>query len=902
MVGDIMRNPLIKRVPRELIKDWHKYIVIIIFMVLMIGVISGMYVGHDSMLAQIDAGEKELLLEDGSFEITHKASEDMSTNIEKGLKADVRRYFIDKGTEEADKVVAAAVEEKTAEEVNAAIEEAVRSQCAAYGISDEELIREQIDQAIEAGFEDALAEAKASDEYKKAVDEAYETAHEEVIKAVDEKWDEISGRYDLDSEDFSPVEVKLYEHFYRNEAEDNDNDGKQDATVRIFKSDSQIDKAVFFEGSAPAADNEIAIDRMHAQNIGIKMGDEITVGNKRFKVVGLLSYVNYLTLHENNTDLMFDAFGFDVAMLTPSAFDKLDSRIHYNYAYKYITAPEDKIAQADHADSFLKALITQTLVEDNELKDYLPGYLSQARNFAISDIEGDSTTTSILCYILIGVIAFIFAITISNTIEKEASVIGTLRASGYTKAELIRHFMSMPLIVTIFGAVIGNILGYTLFKSVALNLYYQSYSLPPCSIVWSKTALIKTTVIPFILMLFVNLSVIVSKMQISPLRFLRHDLAKNKRSKARRLPAWSFLSRFRLRILFQNMPNYLVLIFGVIFIELMLCFAFGLPDSLNNYGDRAADMVFAEYQYMLMGSRDEDGELIDTIEKSAERFSAKSLMYAKGKSSIRSGMGSGGDESVTVYGIEDNSAYVNLGSDVSENDVYASSAFIKKFDLAVGDMIDLHEEYENKSYSFKIAGQVDYDGGIAVFMKNADFNTVFEKDADDFSGYFSREEITDIDESDIATMITAEDIAKVANQLIHSIGGALNVFKYVLIVLAAALIYLLAKIIIERNEHSISMVKILGFENREIASLYILPTAAVILIFAVLSFFAGYGLMLLVFKVFVLQMDGYFAFYMSRQSMVLSVVYLLIGYAFVSLIDLFRIRRIPLDVALKNVE
>ena len=43
-----MRNPLIKRIPKELISDWHKYIVIIVFMVMMIGVISGMYVGHDS--------------------------------------------------------------------------------------------------------------------------------------------------------------------------------------------------------------------------------------------------------------------------------------------------------------------------------------------------------------------------------------------------------------------------------------------------------------------------------------------------------------------------------------------------------------------------------------------------------------------------------------------------------------------------------------------------------------------------------------------------------------------------------------------------------------------------------------------------------------------------------------
>ena len=65
---------------------------------------------------------------------------------------------------------------------------------------------------------------------------------------------------------------------------------------------------------------------------------------------------------------------------------------------------------------------------------------------------------------------------------------------------------------------------------------------------------------------------------------------------------------------------------------------------------------------------------------------------------------------------------------------------------------------------------------------------------------------------------------------------------------------------------------------------------------------SGYFLMIWIFKVFVLQMDGYFAFYMSPLSMVLSVVYLLIGYAFVSIIDFFRIKKIPMDVALKNVE
>ena len=130
----------------------------------------------------------------------------------------------------------------------------------------------------------------------------------------------------------------------------------------------------------------------------------------------------------------------------------------------------------------------------------------------------------------------------------------------------------------------------------------------------------------------------------------------------------------------------------------------------------------------------------------------------------------------------------------------------------------------------------------------------------------------------------------------------MEVFKYVLIVMAAALIYLLAKIIIEKNEHAISMVKILGFMNGEIGALYIVPTAIVVVLFSLISFVVGYYLMLWVFAVFMQQMDGYFAFYMSVPSMILSVVYLLIGYAFVSLIDFFRIKRIPLDVALKTVE
>ena len=51
----------------------------------------------------------------------------------------------------------------------------------------------------------------------------------------------------------------------------------------------------------------------------MKVGDTIKVSGKEFKVSGLIAYVNYSTLHEKKTDMMFDAIKFDVAMVTKEA-------------------------------------------------------------------------------------------------------------------------------------------------------------------------------------------------------------------------------------------------------------------------------------------------------------------------------------------------------------------------------------------------------------------------------------------------------------------------------------------------------------------------------------------------------------------------------------------------------
>lgn len=405
-----IKNPLIRRIPKELIGDWKKYLVVFLFLVLTIGFVSGMYVANESMITSANEGVTKYKQEDGHFELKKQADATLLSAIETGEKAD-----------------------------------------------------------------------------------------------------------------FKATKTTLYENFFRNEEEDYNNDGKKDGTIRIFAKTKDINLACILQGSFPQKADEIAIDRMHADNVGIKVGDTVTVSGETYKVVGLLAYVNYSTLHEKTTDLMFDALKFDVAMVTQDGFDRLHKSIHYTYAWKYETEPADEAGEKTRSDNFMRALLTQVVVADNELEDYTPKYGNPAINFATDDMGSDKAMGGVLLDILVVIIAFIFAVTISNTIAKESSAIGTLRASGYTKRELVQHYLSMPVIVTLLAAIVGNILGYTVFKNIVVSMYYNSYSLPTYYTIWNPDAFFKTTVVPVILMLVVNLIVIVRMMQHTPLQFLRHD-------------------------------------------------------------------------------------------------------------------------------------------------------------------------------------------------------------------------------------------------------------------------------------------------------------------------------------------------------------------------------------------
>ena len=150
--------------------------------------------------------------------------------------------------------------------------------------------------------------------------------------------------------------------------------------------------------------------------------------------------------------------------------------------------------------------------------------------------------------------------------------------------------------------------------------------------------------------------------------------------------------------------------------------------------------------------------------------------------------------------------------------------------------------------------------------------------------------------------ISKEDLTKTSRQLRLSMGGMAVLFQGFGVIMFALLLYLLSKVVIEKNAQSISMAKILGYSDKEINRLYIRTTTIV----SVVSLIVTIGLCIVLLKaiceIVFAEYSGYLEFYMEPADLLKVLAAGLITYAVISFFQIKKIKAIPMTDALKNVE
>ncbi len=373
------------------------------------------------------------------------------------------------------------------------------------------------------------------------------------------------------------------------------------------------------------------------------------------------------------------------------------------------------------------------------------------------------------------------------------------------------------------------------------------------------------------------------------------------------------MTRYRGRVFFQNIPSYLILVLGISFAGLLLYFGLGMQPMMDHFRENILSSQIATYQYVLRAPA-------EVSDDQAEKYSAATLEQpARG-------------EEILLFGVEDDSSYLT-GAAMPDNAdaigavgddgaaipartteraasrmkdkpafrVIVSEGYLEKYRCEVGDVIRLREKYGDKTYRFRIAGTYRYDAALALFFDREALNACFGRDAGSFTGYFSDKELTELSENDVASVVRASDLTAIADQISDSFAAIFPMFTWFAVVMYLLLMYLLGRMVLERNARNISMLKILGYRDGEVSRIYNHTTGIVAVCAVILTIPLVEIIFRFIWQYVMSQMSGWLTFYEPGSFYVKMIVFGLCAYAAVYFLQMRKVRKIPMGDVLKDV-
>lgn len=566
------------------------------------------------------------------------------------------------------------------------------------------------------------------------------------------------------------------------------------ATLRVRPDYDKLNRYSVVEGKPLQSSGDILLDQFYFAENNLSFGDSITVGSEVFTIVGTLSFPDYVAMLKNESDLMANGKAFGLSVVSDEDYDMLaESAEKVIYSVKF---------SADNEETFRKALSENGTV----LRWTDAGNSPRISRFD-GEIKAVIIMSSLAPMFILLVSCFTMAVIMGRMLKREYTHIGTLSAMGYRKRELLAHYLFLPAVVSVAGSGLGLIAGYFSAEPM-LMLSKVEYSIPAVDLNFTPQNLLIAVLLPLILMLSSASLSILTALRLNTVVLLKSNSGKQKRGLLTRLIPHrfgSFRFRFRAKELLSNLPRAFLMIAGICVSATFLFAGILIYTSIETFKGESFDKVYTyAYQYAFSAPSTEkpsEGEPF-----MAASFDAKSE----------------GNLGITIVGIEDNSKYVRLkdldGKVLSIEGTIVSHSVADRLDLKTGDRITITSRTDAKDYTVTVDAVADSDIGESIYMKRAALNAMLDYPAETHIGVYSDTQIT-FPEGKVANETTRAEALEGMKATVGFMSNFLYILSGVAAVIGVVVIYIVTLLLISENSKNISMLKVMGYHNREISSL-----------------------------------------------------------------------------------
>lgn len=646
----------------------------------------------------------------------------------------------------------------------------------------------------------------------------------------------------------------------------------EDYELRVFKVRTEVDKLTVTEGSLPEKTDEIALEEKTAAAKEVSVGDKFDVDGKEYVISGIVNVVDYNNVLKSVTSGVsnFDVFG--VGFVSEDSFKDI-SNDKITIQYSFTVENEDDI---DSVSDYLK---------DENL---MMSILKRTDNPRIKSID-DKTATMKAEVILIGIvfiflISFIFYVMSSASIEKDSTFIGTLFSMGYTRGEIVRHYLKLPLIVTIISSVGGMLTGTLCLSESIGKTSYSSYSLPSFAGKINAYLVVLCCIMPFVIQLITNGLLLSKRLNITPVKLMRGKTMSGKGFRKVKLENKSFPVKMYIRIMLRGLKNQLVLFLGIFIAMFFLVMGFGMKDTLKEYVKDVDSSSMYEYAYILKAPCEPENDDADYQKVTIGGFQ---VTY------------SGINMKLNVYGYEDGEGVDSIAK--NKDEIVISDSTASKLSLKKGDDFEIYSTELKKNFTLKVTDIVHDPVGLTAFMDRTALNEILEKDdAENYYNALVSDEELDIPEAYVAETMSHSVNKLAAEEMDSMMQTMIMMLIFMAVVVFAAVMFILLKMIIEKSSYSISLMKIFGYTDKENNHFYLNSFFITIIISLAVSMPVDVILFKSVWPMLNANLVGFVPVKMYPVTYLIIFAFGLAVYFIVTLLLRAKLRRIPMNLILKQ--
>lgn len=572
--------------------------------------------------------------------------------------------------------------------------------------------------------------------------------------------------------------------------------------LRLMKNRETINLIEVDEGKPANEMGEIVLEKRYCEEHGYAVGDKIRVSGRTLTVVGIGTTPDYDLPIGSLSDMAAESALFGTAFVTAKQYEEIvgeNGRRSEDYTYAY------RLKEGKSEEDVKREL--KAFIPEQKRAKMLTAFVTADRNPRILAAAGDMVMNKemglVAGVVVMALFAYVISVFVINQINRETAVIGTLYALGVKKKEILTHYITLPVLVTFMGGIIGAAFGFSQFGAAQqMSEAYGYFSLPAFDTVCPAYLIVYAAVAPPMLSIVINFFMLNRRLSQTALSLMRNE-QKSSRLLHVKLKGNHFVRNFRIRQTLRELRASITVILGL-FVSLLV-FMLGLNCYVlceNVAKDSVGSAKFA-YSYLLKYPGEE-------IPEGAQ------ICYSESLSKTALGF----TLDVSVIGIDADNRYFEAKPSDREDGVVIGKSVATKYGLKEGDSITLTDNAAEKDYVFTVEGVCDYAVGLAVFMDIDAMCSLFGRERGYYNMLLADEPLA-IDEGRLYAVTSHTDIERSAAIFTKMMTPMITMILAVSVIIFFMVMYLMTGVMVSRASFGISLIKIFGFRTKEIRSLYL---------------------------------------------------------------------------------